>query len=72
MYKYPTTLHRSSYYDVINILAIFSHRIFEKKNYWQRRDLNLRRRFFFFFFFFFLLFFFLTQLVPESTFFGKF
>ena len=43
LYKYSTTLHRSSF-DVINILAIFSHEISLEKPHWQRGDLNLRRR----------------------------
>ena len=42
-YEYPTTLHRSSF-DVINILAIFSHVISFEQTPWQRGVSNLRRR----------------------------
>ena len=42
IYKYPTTLHRSSY-DVINILTICSHLEHHlKKPDWQHEGPNLR------------------------------
>ena len=42
-YKWPTTPERSSF-DVINILAIFSHGIAFEKTSWQRGNLNLLRQ----------------------------
>ena len=42
IYKYQTTVHRSSF-DVINILAILFIEHHLKKTHCQRGDLNLRR-----------------------------